>query len=167
MITDNFVFFWGGTYSQWCPSKFTIDGIEYNCTEQYMMAKKALMFADLDAYENIMHSKHPNEQKAFGRKVENFDKNHWEKYCRKIVFDANYAKFTQNPKMKEELLATGNREIVEASPEDRIWGIGLHESDPRCLDKSKWEGTNWLGEAIMQVRTELMFETLEEENIIS
>lgn len=165
MKSKNFVFFWGGTYSQWCPSPFTIDGIEYNCTEQYMMAKKALMFNDLEAYEKIMSSKDPSYQKAQGRKVKNFNKEIWEKYCRKIVYDANYAKFTQNSDMKEELLATGNKEIVEASPEDPIWGIGLKASDPRAWDKSTWEGTNWLGIAIMQVRTKLVSGVLEEEII--
>ena len=156
MKTDKFIFFWGGTFSQWCPSPFTIDGVEYNCNEQYMMAKKALMFNDVEAYKNIMATRHPNEQKAFGRKVKGFDKDRWEKYCRKIVFDANYAKFTQNPEMKKELFDSGTREIVEASPEDKIWGIGLHESDKRCLDKSQWQGTNWLGEAIMEVREVLV-----------
>lgn len=162
MITDKFVFFWGGTYSQWCPSPFTIDGIEYNCTEQYMMAKKALMFNDIEAYSKIMASDQPWEQKQYGREVKGFKREHWEKYCRKIVFDANYAKFTQNPDMKKELLATGKREIVEASPEDRIWGIGLHESDPRCLDKTQWDGTNWLGEAIMEVREVLINDIVED-----
>jgi ribA/ribD-fused uncharacterized protein len=153
MTTDKFIFFWGGTYSQWCPSPFIIDGVEYNCCEQYMMAKKALMFNDFEALKNIMATDQPDEQKALGKMVKNFNKAYWEKYCRKIVFDGNFAKFTQNPDMKRELMATGDKEIVEASPEDRIWGIGLKASNPRAWDKSTWEGTNWLGEAIMQVRT--------------
>lgn len=152
MTTNKYVFFWGGTYSQWCPSIFIIDGVEYNCAEQYMMAKKALMFNDFDAYREIMLEKNPATQKAIGKKVRGFNKEKWETYCRQIVTDGNFAKFTQNPEMKEELLATGNREIVEASPEDTIWGIGMHESHPDILDKSKWKGTNWLGEAIMDVR---------------
>jgi ribA/ribD-fused uncharacterized protein len=155
MTTDKFIFFWGGTYSQWCPSTFTIDGVEYNCAEQYMMAKKALMFNDFDAYREIMLEKNPATQKAIGKTVRGFDKEKWEKYCLDIVTDGNYAKFTQNPEMKKELLGSGNREIVEASPEDRIWGIGLHESNPDVLDKSKWRGTNWLGIAIMRVRQRL------------
>ena len=162
MTTDKFIFFWGGTYSQWCPSPFTIDGVEYNCTEQYMMAKKALLFNDVEAYKNIMSTRHPNEQKAYGRKVKGFNKDIWEAYCRKIVFDANYAKFTQNPEMKKELLASGKREIVEASPEDKIWGIGMHETHPDILDKSKWQGTNWLGEAVMEVREVLINDIVED-----
>lgn len=155
MTTDKFVFFWGGTYSQWCPSPFEIGGFQYNCCEQYMMAQKALLFDDFVSYTKIMETKQPAEQKALGRKVKGFDKDKWESVCRQIVYDANYAKFTQNPKMMAELMATGDREIVEASPEDKIWGIGLHESDERVHDKSKWQGTNWLGEAIMQVREKL------------
>ncbi len=151
-----FVFFWGGTFSQWCPSKFTIDGVEYNCCEQYMMAKKALMFHDYKALESIMASDKPDNQKAIGRTIKGFDVDKWIQHCRKIVFDGNYAKFTQNPEMTRELLATGPKEIVEASPEDKIWGIGLHESNPLAWDKKTWQGTNWLGEAIMEVRKKLM-----------
>ena len=105
MVTDKYVFFWNGVFSQWYPSKFVIEGVEYNCCE--------------------------------------------------IVFDANMAKFSQNPKMLKELMDTEDLEIVEASPYDKIWGIGLHETDPKALDKSKWQGTNWLGEAIMSVREKL------------
>ena len=165
MKTDKYVFFWGGTFSQWCPSEFTIDGVKYNCCEQYMMAKKALLFKDMDAYSEIMNTKGPKEQKAIGRRVKNFNKDKWEAVCREIVYEANYAKFTQNHIMKDELLLTGDREIVEASPEDKIWGIGMHESDPNILDKSKWKGTNWLGEAIMRVRDEFDKEAKVKHNV--
>ena len=158
MAKEDFIFFWGGTYSQWCPSYFQIDGVEYNCCEQYMMAKKALLFNDFDSYKEIMLEEQPFTQKALGKLVKGFDKVKWEKYCRKFVYDGNYAKFTQNPKMKAELMATGQLEIVEASPEDKIWGIGLHARDERCWDKSTWLGTNWLGEAIMSVRSTLQAE---------
>ena len=158
MTTDNFIFFWGGTFSQWCPSAFEIDGVEYNTAEQYMMAKKALLFNDFDAYREIMLEKQPALQIAIGRTVKGFDRIKWETYCRKYVYDANYAKFTQNSKMFKELMDSGNREIVEASPEDKIWGIGLHARDERCWDKSTWLGTNWLGEAIMSVRSTLQAE---------
>lgn len=155
MTTDKYIFFWGGTYSQWCPSPFTIDGVKYNCCEQYMMAKKALTFNDQEAYEQIMATDSPREQKAIGRRVKNFDAQVWSDISREVVYEANMAKFTQNPDMYDELMDTGELEIVEASPEDKIWGIGLHESDPRCLDKAQWQGTNWLGETIMRVRETL------------
>jgi len=159
MTTDKFVFFWGGTFSQWAPSDFTIDGVDYSCCEQYMMAKKAMLFNDEASLKLIMSTRSPMDQKMYGRKVKGFDKAIWENVCREYVYDGNYAKFTQNPKMEAELMATGNKEIVEASPEDKIWGIGLHVSDPRSRKKEEWLGTNWLGEAIMKVR-----ETLKGEN---
>lgn len=152
MAKEDFIFFWGGTFSQWAYSPFKIDGVIYTSCEQYMMAKKALVFFDFQMLEKIMTTEEPSEQKAYGRKIKNFDTKLWTPVCRKIVFDGNYAKFTQNPKMLKELMDTGDKEIVEASPKDKIWGIGLHETDPRAWDKSTWEGTNWLGEAIMQVR---------------
>lgn len=160
MITDKYVFFWGGTYSQWCPSKFEIDGVWYNCAEQYMMAKKALLFGDYDSFKEIMLETNPALQKAMGKKVRGFDKDKWETHCKKYVFDANYAKFTQNPSMLGELIGTGDREIVESSPEDKIWGIGMHETHPDILDKTKWKGTNWLGECIMEVRAKLLEELI-------
>ena len=102
MKTDKFIFFWGGIYSQWCPSPFTIDGVEYNCTEQYMMAKKALLFEDEEAHRKIMSTRLPYEQKAYGRKVKGFDKDKWEAICKDVVYEANLAKFTQNPEMKRK-----------------------------------------------------------------
>jgi len=152
---EEFAFFWGGTMSQWAKSKFIIDGVEFNTCEQYMMYKKALMFHDYDIAEQVMNSKNPRDQKALGRKVKNFDKKIWEAYCRDIVYDGNVAKFTQNKDMLEELLFTGDRTIVEASPKDFIWGIGLAADDPRAKDRSKWKGTNWLGEAIERVREDI------------
>jgi ribA/ribD-fused uncharacterized protein len=152
---EQFAFFWGGTFSQWHKSKFVIDGVEFNCCEQYMMYKKALMFHDYDIANKIMNTNNPREQKALGRKVSGFDKDHWESYCRDIVYDGNVAKFTQNPDMLDELKFTGDRTIVEASPKDNIWGIGLAADDPRAQDRSTWEGTNWLGEAIQRVREDI------------
>lgn len=155
MAKEDFILFWGGTYSQWMPSEFEIEGVYYNTAEQYMMAKKALLFNDFDAHREIMLESSPALQKAIGKTVRCFDKVKWETYCRKYVYDANYAKFTQNPKMYDELMGSGTKEIVEASPEDKIWGIGLHSTNPLAWDKSTWQGTNWLGEAIMQVRATL------------
>jgi len=152
---EKFAFFWGGTMSQWAPSTFVIDGVEFNTCEQYMMYKKALMFHDYKIASDIMKADRPREQKALGRKVSNFNKDVWEKYCKEIVYDANMAKFTQNPDMLEELMFTVGKTLVEASPKDDIWGIGLKEDDPLAQDRATWKGTNWLGEAIQRVRTEL------------
>ena len=152
---EEFVFFWGGSFSQWCPSTFVIDGVEFNCCEQYMMYKKALMFHDYKIASDIMKTTSPKKQKSLGRKVSNFDKNIWEKYCRKIVYDANMAKFTQNPDMFDELMSTDDKEFCEASPYDKIWGVGLSEDNPLIQDKANWQGTNWLGEALTKVRNNL------------
>ena len=152
MKTDKYVFFWNGIYSQWYPSKFTIDGITYITAEQYMMAQKALLFNDTETYDKIMLARDPKTQKNLGRTVKGFVKEEWETVCRDIVYEGNYAKFTQDPFLRSELLKTGDRELVEASPYDTIWGIGMRETDKNILDKSKWKGTNWLGEAIVKVR---------------
>jgi ribA/ribD-fused uncharacterized protein len=154
----DFTFFWGGLFSQWATRGFTIDGVEFSSAEQYMMYKKALMFGDFDAASQIMATDNPRDQKHIGRGVKGFNKDVWESACRQIVYDANYAKARQNPDVMDEYHRTRMTEIVEASPEDRIWGIGLHEDDADILDRSKWKGTNWLGIAIMDVRTTLIEE---------
>lgn len=148
---NGFVFFWGGPFSQWYPHKMTINGVEYNCCEQYMMAEKARTFGDAEALEAIMKSSDPKYQKAVGRSVKNFNPHIWEKVAMDVVLRANIAKFS-DPELKKFLFSFGNEEIVEASPYDKIWGIGMSENDPDVLDKSKWKGTNLLGEAIMQAR---------------
>lgn len=149
--SNGFVLFWGGPFSQWYPHDMVIQGVTYNCCEQYMMAQKALTFNDSESHGHIMATKDPRKQKALGRQVKNFSAPIWDKVSRDIVFQANLAKFS-DPELKAYLMSFGQEEIVEASPYDKIWGIGLGEDDPRALDKSQWQGLNWLGEALMQVR---------------
>lgn len=151
---NGFVLFWGGIFSQWYPHKMTIDGVEYNCNEQYMMAEKARTFGDFEALEAIMKSTNPKNQKAYGRAVKNFNPHMWDRMAQEVVFRANLEKFS-DPELKKYLFSFGNEEIVEASPYDNIWGIGLGEDDPDALDKTKWQGTNFLGEAIMRAREAL------------
>ena len=152
---QKFTFFWGGIFSQWAPSEFTIDDIKFSHAEQYMMYKKAMLFSDTETANKIMAAASPREQKALGRKVANFDKDLWEANCKQYVYDANYAKFTQNFMLLTGLMDTGDTEIVEASPEDKIWGIGLTEDDPRAQNKETWQGTNWLGETLTKLREDL------------
>jgi len=156
-MSDNeeFCLFWGGLFSQWAKVDMEIDGTKYNTCEQYMMAEKAKLFCDEDSRALIMISKDPREQKAIGRKVKNFNADDWNKVCRDVVYKANYAKFTQNSDCLMELISSRGKIIVEASPYDKIWGIGLAKDDPRALDRSQWQGTNWLGEAIMRVRDDI------------
>lgn len=152
--SNGFVLFWGGIFSQWYTHDMVIDNVTYNCCEQYMMAEKARAFEDAESLEAILKQKDPRKQKALGRGVKNFNPHIWDKLSRDVVFRANLAKFS-DPELKKYLFSFGNEEIVEASPYDKIWGIGLSEEDPDALDKTKWQGTNWLGEAIMQVREAL------------
>jgi hypothetical protein len=152
---NKYTFFWNGPFSQWERSSFVIDSVVYNTAEQYMMAQKALFFKDYDIFNKILNSKNPSEQKGFGLQVKNFDKDKWDAVCKDFVYRGNYAKFKQNKSLYNALMNTGDTELVEASPYDKIWGIGLAEDDPRANDKSQWQGTNWLGEIITRVREDL------------
>lgn len=153
---EKFTFFWAGTFSQWAESPFKIDGVAFNTAEQYMMYKKALLFNDFKQAERIMETSNPRAQTQLGREVIGFDKSRWERYCKQFVYEASFAKFTQNPKMLVELLATEGTTLVEASPKDNIWGIGLAEDDPKALSRDTWEGTNWLGEILTEVRKDII-----------
>jgi ribA/ribD-fused uncharacterized protein len=153
--TTRFVFFWGGWPSQWHKGRFRVDAVEYNCCEQFMMAEKARVLGDWEAEAAILATPNPRQQKALGRKVRKFDADTWNGVCRGIVYRANLAKFEQNGDLYDLLMATGDRTIVEASPKDSIWGIGLAQEDPRAHDPAQWRGKNWLGIALMQVRDEL------------
>lgn len=154
-ITDKYVFFWNGIYSQWHKAKMSIDGVDYNSAEQYMMHQKALLFGDTEIAEQIMEESNPREQKRFGRMIKNFDKALWDKNCLSIVYKGNIAKFTQNPELKEQMLATEDRIFVEASPLDYIWGIGLAEDAEGIDNPSNWLGLNLLGQALTLVKQEL------------
>jgi hypothetical protein len=150
--TDTHVYFYGSCYSQWAMRSFELDRNLFNCCEQYMMYKKAKLFGDHESAMKIWSSCDPSIQKKLGRKVKNFDKDKWEAIAKEVVYDANYAKFTQNEDCLKELMASGDKIIVEASPYDCIWGIGMSCDDPGITDPKNWRGTNWLGEAIMKVR---------------
>lgn len=153
---NKYVFFWGGEFSQWYPSKFKVWDVEYSTAEQYMMAQKALLFKDYETHEKIMAESNPKIQQELGRQVKNFDKQKWEAACKQIVYEGNYAKFTQNPDLLKLLKSTTGCELVEASPSDKIWGVGLAETDPRIQDKSQWLGTNWLGEILTRLREDIL-----------
>ena len=152
---EEFTFFWGGPMSQWAKSDFVIDGLEFNTCEQYMMYKKAMLFGDTVTAEKIMKAKHPRVQKKLGREVTPFDDNKWVSICKNVVYDANMAKFSQNAKMKEELMLTGDKEICEASPYDKRWGVGMSADNPLIKEKANWDGLNWLGEVLTKVRDDL------------
>lgn len=151
-MSEKFTLFYSGPGSQWFPSDFVIDGFVYNCAEQFMMAEKARLFGDGDALEIIMNTNNPKVQKATGRTVQNFSEYIWLNSAKDIVYRGNWAKFTQNAELRSWLVGTAGTTLVEASPYDVLWGIGLGENDPRALDRSQWRGQNWLGEVLTQVR---------------
>jgi len=155
IITKNHVFFWSGIYSQWYKAPMIIDGIEYNCCEQYMMHQKALTFGDLEIAEKVLQTSNPKDQKGLGRQIKGFNKEKWDSVCLGIVYKGNFAKFTQNPALMSALLSTEDRLLVEASPFDKIWGIGMAEDEPGVDDPANWKGLNLLGWSITLVKQQL------------
>ncbi len=157
-MSEKFTFFWSGPFSQWYPSEFMIDGRTFNCAEQFMMWSKARFFNDSITAEKIMLTRKPKEQKALGREVVGFNNEDWDANAREFVYIGNMNKYKQNPKLMEKLLATEGTTLVEASPYDKIWGIGLREGDVRSLKRETWEGTNWLGETLTRLRDDFIGE---------
>ena len=153
MIEEKYTFFWNGPFSQWDESPFmALDGLMYNCAEQFMMGQKALLFQDEETFKKIMTTTNPREQKKLGRQVKNFNPIIWNTMSTLFVYDANLFKFSQNEKHREALLATGDTILVEASPYDKIWGVSLSEDDPRINDMSTWQGQNRLGFILTRIR---------------
>lgn len=159
-----FFFFWGhktndtitkSCFSQWFPGSFEENGIVYKTAEHYMMAGKARLFNDAEMEKEILKATTPNQAKALGRKVKDFDPKLWDEHKYQIVTQGNLLKFSQNQKFKDFLLSTGDKVLVEASPYDRIWGIGMLETDNRAENPLLWNGENLLGFALMEVRDEL------------
>lgn len=150
-----YVFFWGGYLSNWYKSPFTIEGISYCCVEQYMMAGKARLFGDKVAETNIMKSTNPRYIKQQGREVKGFNTREWEEARVDIVREGNLAKFKQDARFKKYLKETRGKILVEASPYDKIWGIGLSKDEPSVKDPRTWRGNNLLGYVLMDVRDEL------------
>lgn len=163
--TFEYVFFWNGPFSNWYPARFDLDTktewgvMPFNCAEQAMMFYKAVVFEDRASLIKIMETASPREQKALGRKVENFNQEKWESVCIPLITNVLVAKFGADKKLKKILLDTGNKTIVEASPYDKVWGIGMGVEHPDILDESKWQGKNFLGICLMNAREILAEET--------
>lgn len=161
-----FLFFWGhrperggragaGCLSQWWPAPFTVDAVTYPSAEHWMMWRKAMLFGDRTTAAQILAAPHPRAAKVLGRQVTGFDEQVWQEHRYSIVVEGNLAKFSQHPELCGYLLGTSGRVLVEASPTDRIWGIGLAASDQHAADPCRWLGLNLLGFALMQAREQL------------
>jgi len=152
---EKYIFFYGGIFSQWYYSRFvfSFDGLRTfiaDTAEQAMMLGKAHVFGDEETFAKILESRNPREQKALGRTVKNYDQAIWDQIKFDFVTYVNYQKFLQKNDLLHLLLLCYPYHIVEASPTDRIWGIGYWENDPDILDKRNDWGKNLLGEAIMK-----------------
>lgn len=141
--------------SQWWPSPFTVDGVTYGTAEHWMMAAKARLFGDAEAERRVLAAEHPSLAKKAGRMVRGFDERTWERERFAIVVEGGVHKFTAHADPREFLLNTGERVLVEASPVDRVWGIGLTADDEAATDPQRWRGPNLLGFALMEVRARL------------
>jgi ribA/ribD-fused uncharacterized protein len=141
--------------SQWWPAPFTVEGDTYPTAEHFMMSEKARLFGDEETRSKILTAPHPKAAKQLGRAVQGFDDRRWEEARFGLVVRGNLAKFGQNAPLRDFLLNTGNRVLVEASPVDRVWGIGLAANDPLAEHPEQWRGLNLLGFALMEVRGRL------------
>jgi ribA/ribD-fused uncharacterized protein len=151
-----FFFTEASPFSQWYRCRFEVNGHVFTCAEQYMMHGKALLFSDAETAEKILAADHPRQHKALGRKVTPFDDEIWRREREHIVMAGSRAKFTQDAELRALLLATASTTLVEASPYDRIWGIGLAATDPRAQDPATWRGQNLLGVILTRLRDELL-----------
>jgi len=158
---QKYVYFWAGPFSQWAESEFTVAGIKYLTAEQWMMASKARLFGDTETLVKILETADPKTQKKLGREVSGFDPVIWERNRFAIVLAGSIAKFSQNENLKKVLMDTGTAVLVEASPYDNIWGIGMRENEAGIEDPTNWKGLNLLGQALTAareyIRTQEMF----------
>lgn len=162
---NNYTFFWKDKIAQWNLTSFIdFQGVMYNCAEQYMMAQKAILFDDIETYHLIMKEQDPSKQQDLGRLIKNFDEEIWANNRKEIVVQGNMYKFSQNEDLRKLLLSTGDTILVEASPYDTIWGVGLSADNPLILGEENWNGLNLLGQCLMEVR-KMIREMVEEGRI--
>lgn len=162
----SFLFFWGhqpskdgsittSCLSQWWPAPFTVDRLTYATAEHWMMAGKARLFGDDEAVRRVLAAASPKQAKQVGREGRGFDGASWDAEKFRLVSEGSFQKFRQNGPLGEFLLATKDAVLVEASPVDRIWGIGLAAGDERAANPLTWRGDNLLGFALMEARDRL------------
>jgi len=152
--TDTHIYFSGGPLSNFYPANFTLEGEKFNRSEQAYMWHKALAFNAPQKAKYILEEQDPHKQKALGRSVSDYVEKTWAELREEVMFQACYAKFSQNPELKKLLLETGDRVLVEAR-EDPVWGIGIPLHSNRIHNETQWEGENLLGKTLMKVRDKL------------
>jgi len=155
---DNFVFFWGkqDIASNWHPAKFEVRGRKFGQAEQYMMYAKACLFNDQEMADKILQETDPAKNKKQGRQVRGFDQAIWDQKADELVKIGLREKFLQNPRMLQWLVSTEGKQLAEASPYDKIWGIGLKANHPDAVTPEKWPGQNRLGKTLEQLRDDLL-----------
>jgi ribA/ribD-fused uncharacterized protein len=164
--TVDYFFFWGHTpkregvvdascLSQWFPRAFDIDSTRYATAEHWMMAEKARLFRDDDALTSVLRARTPAEAKAFGRAVRGYDDDAWASARFEAVVRGNVGKFGQHDDLGAFLRGTRERVLVEASPRDCVWGIGMGASNPNARVPALWRGQNLLGFALMATRAQI------------
>jgi ribA/ribD-fused uncharacterized protein len=153
---EGFYFFWRHQFGQWTKRDIVDpDGVTYNCCEQYMMHKKAMLFGDMEKAKEIIQEQAPSLQQQLGREIKNYSEAQWGLHKFGIVWYGNYLKFTQYNDLGERLMATGSKILAEASPYDLVWGVGYAAEDDDILDPKNWKGQNLLGEVLMSGRSVL------------
>ena len=152
-ITDTHVYFWGDpTLSNWGPAEFDYKGNHFFNSEQAFMWEKAKFFGDAEIAAKILETPNPKNAKDLGRMVKGYDDSRWVERRYGAMFEACMAKFSQNKHRLETLLSTGDRILVEGSPYDKVWGVGIHWAEEAIMDESNWQGLNLLGKVLMEVR---------------
>ena len=153
--TDTHLYFLRGILSNFEKCYIKYKGHLFATTEQAFMWEKAVFFNDHESASKILKEENPAKAKKLGREVKNFDDSKWSKVCYEIMYKINYEKYFQNTRLKNILLNTDDKILVEANPRDTRWAIGLSAEDDRVLDESQWQGENLLGKVLMQIRDEL------------
>ncbi|MDR3086618.1 MAG: NADAR family protein [Azoarcus sp.] len=157
-MSEEYHFFYRSPLGQWNLKPFYEGDLRFGCAEQYMMYYKALLFEDTQSAWLILQETKPRLHQQLGRQVRGFDPEVWSDFREEIVFTGNVLKFSQHEDLRALLMITGDKLLVEASPIDSIWGIGLGEDDPLRLDIKNWKGLNLLGYALTRVREYLKAE---------